>query len=159
MGVFTEQCVDHYKLSHQTSDAFAIASATRSKLANDDGSCDWTMAPVTLPGKAGDTLVKCGLKRDRAGRRRGDGGRPSKCCERDAAGRSRGNGVRRRDLRAQCVAARRLLAHRHAHLQGGALAGVAAALGINVGCVVHELAAALGLAAMPALHPQAFLLI
>jgi threonine/homoserine/homoserine lactone efflux protein len=41
-------------------------------------------------------------------------------------------------------------------LQGGARAGVAAALGISAGCVVHALAAAFGLAALLALHPQAF---
>lgn len=44
-------------------------------------------------------------------------------------------------------------------LQGGARAGVAAALGINAGCVVHALAAAFGLAALLALHPQAFVVI
>ncbi len=44
-------------------------------------------------------------------------------------------------------------------LQGGARAGVAAALGINAGCVVHALAAAFGLAAMLALLPAAFQLI
>ena len=41
-------------------------------------------------------------------------------------------------------------------LQGGARAGVAAALGINAGCVVHALAAAFGLAALLAVNPQAF---
>jgi threonine/homoserine/homoserine lactone efflux protein len=44
-------------------------------------------------------------------------------------------------------------------LQGGARAGVAAALGINAGCVVHALAAAFGLAALLALLPAAFRLI
>ena len=44
-------------------------------------------------------------------------------------------------------------------LQGGARAGVAAALGISTGCIVHALAAAFGLAALLALHPQAFMLI
>lgn len=44
-------------------------------------------------------------------------------------------------------------------LQGGARAGVAAALGINAGCVVHALAAAFGLAALLALVPTAFQLI
>jgi threonine/homoserine/homoserine lactone efflux protein len=41
-------------------------------------------------------------------------------------------------------------------LQGGARAGVAAALGINAGCVLHALAAAFGLAALLALIPAAF---
>jgi threonine/homoserine/homoserine lactone efflux protein len=44
-------------------------------------------------------------------------------------------------------------------LQGGSRAGVAAALGISAGCVVHALAAAFGLAALLALHPQAFAVI
>jgi threonine/homoserine/homoserine lactone efflux protein len=41
-------------------------------------------------------------------------------------------------------------------LQGGARAGVAAALGINAGCAVHALAAAFGLATLLALLPRAF---
>ncbi len=44
-------------------------------------------------------------------------------------------------------------------LQGGARAGVAAALGINAGCVVHAWAAAFGLAALLALYPAAFELV
>ncbi len=44
-------------------------------------------------------------------------------------------------------------------LQGGARAGVAAALGISAGCVVHALAAAFGLAALLALHPGALRLV
>lgn len=44
-------------------------------------------------------------------------------------------------------------------LAGGARAGVAAALGVSAGCVVHALAAAFGLAALLALHPQAFALL
>jgi threonine/homoserine/homoserine lactone efflux protein len=43
--------------------------------------------------------------------------------------------------------------------QGGARAGVAAALGISAGCVFHALAAAFGLAALLVLHPQAFVAI
>jgi threonine/homoserine/homoserine lactone efflux protein len=40
-------------------------------------------------------------------------------------------------------------------LQGGARAGLAAALGIGAGCAVYALAAALGLAALMAVHAQA----
>ena len=40
-------------------------------------------------------------------------------------------------------------------LQAGPRAGVAAALGINAGCVVHALAAAFGLAALLAVSPRA----
>lgn len=41
-------------------------------------------------------------------------------------------------------------------LQGGARAGLAAALGINAGCVVHTIAAAFGLAALMAVSSTAF---
>ena len=44
-------------------------------------------------------------------------------------------------------------------LQGGARAGLAAALGINAGCVVHALAAAFGLAALLAVSTTAFAVI
>lgn len=44
-------------------------------------------------------------------------------------------------------------------LQGGARAGVAAALGINAGCVVHTFAAAFGLAALMAVSATAFTLV
>ncbi|MCR5885310.1 acetyl-CoA C-acyltransferase [Rhizobacter sp. J219] len=58
MGVFAEECVAKYQFSREAQDAFAIASTQRSKTANEDGSFDWEMAPVTLKGKAGDTVVK-----------------------------------------------------------------------------------------------------
>ena len=58
MGVFAEQCVDKYKFSRESMDQFAIDSTRRSKLANENGSFDWEMAPVTVPGKAGDTVIK-----------------------------------------------------------------------------------------------------
>ena len=44
-------------------------------------------------------------------------------------------------------------------LHGGVRAGLATALGIAAGCVVHALAAAFGLAALLALHPAAFMAI
>ena len=58
MGVFAEQCVDRYRFTREAQDRFAIASTTRAKQANEDGSFDWEMAPVMLPGRAGDTVVR-----------------------------------------------------------------------------------------------------
>jgi acetyl-CoA C-acetyltransferase len=58
MGVFAEECVAKYQFSRAQMDEFAIASTQRSKRANEDGSFDWEIAPVAVPGKAGDTLVK-----------------------------------------------------------------------------------------------------
>ena len=58
MGVFAEQCVDKYRFTREAQDAFAIASTTRARLANEDGSFDWEMASVSLPGKAGETVIK-----------------------------------------------------------------------------------------------------
>jgi acetyl-CoA C-acetyltransferase len=58
MGVFAEACVAKYGFTREAQDAFAIASTTRSKQANEDGSFDWEMAPVGVPGKGGETLVK-----------------------------------------------------------------------------------------------------
>jgi acetyl-CoA C-acetyltransferase len=58
MGVFAEQCVDKYRFTREAQDQFAIASTQRAKQANEDGGFDWEIAAVTLPGKAGDALVK-----------------------------------------------------------------------------------------------------
>jgi acetyl-CoA C-acetyltransferase len=58
MGVFAEACVAKYGFSREAQDQFAIASTTRAKQANEDGSFDWEVAPVALPGKGGETLVK-----------------------------------------------------------------------------------------------------
>ncbi len=58
MGVFAEACVAKYGFTREAQDAFAVASTTRAKAANEDGSFDWEMAPVTLAGKAGDTVVR-----------------------------------------------------------------------------------------------------
>jgi acetyl-CoA C-acetyltransferase len=58
MGVFAEQCVAKYQFTREAQDQFAISSTQRSKLANEDGSFDWEIAPVTVSGKAGDTVFK-----------------------------------------------------------------------------------------------------
>ena len=58
MGVFAEDCVAKYGFTREAQDEFAIRSTQRAKKANEDGSFDWEIAPVTLAGKAGDTVVK-----------------------------------------------------------------------------------------------------
>ena len=58
MGVFAESCVAKYGFTRESQDAYAITSTQRAKSANEGGSFDWEMAPVSLPGKGGDTLIK-----------------------------------------------------------------------------------------------------
>jgi acetyl-CoA C-acetyltransferase len=58
MGVFAEECVSKYQFTREQMDNFAIASTQRAKKANEDGSFDWEIAPVTLPGKNGDAVIK-----------------------------------------------------------------------------------------------------
>ena len=57
MGVFAENCVDHYGFTRQAQDAFAIASTERALKANTDGSFAWEIAPVTVTGKGGDVSI------------------------------------------------------------------------------------------------------
>jgi len=56
MGVFAEQCVAKYGFTREAQDAFAITSTERAKRANEDGSFDWEIAPVTVAGRNGDTV-------------------------------------------------------------------------------------------------------
>jgi acetyl-CoA C-acetyltransferase len=58
MGTFAEDCVAKYAFTREAMDRFAIDSTQRSKKANEDGSFAWEMAPVGVPGKAGETVVK-----------------------------------------------------------------------------------------------------
>ena len=57
MGVFAESCVDKFGFTREAQDAFAIASTTRAKAAHEGGHFAWEIAPVTLPGKAGQTVI------------------------------------------------------------------------------------------------------
>ena len=57
MGVFAEDCVAKYCFTREQQDEFAIASTERAIKANNDGSFAWEIAPVKLPGKAGDVEV------------------------------------------------------------------------------------------------------
>jgi acetyl-CoA C-acetyltransferase len=58
MGVFAESCVEKYRFTREAQDQFSIASTTRAKKANEDGSFEWEIAPVGVPGKGGETVVK-----------------------------------------------------------------------------------------------------
>jgi acetyl-CoA C-acetyltransferase len=58
MGVFAETCVSHYQFSREAMDQYAITSTQRAKAANENGSFDWEMAPVTLRSPKGDTVIK-----------------------------------------------------------------------------------------------------
>jgi acetyl-CoA C-acetyltransferase len=58
MGVFAEECVAKYHFAREAMDKFAIASTERSKKANEDGSFAWEIAPVTIAGAKGETVVK-----------------------------------------------------------------------------------------------------
>jgi acetyl-CoA C-acetyltransferase len=58
MGWFAETCVEQFGFTREAQDAFAIASTTRAKAANEDGSFDWEIAPVALRAKGGETVIK-----------------------------------------------------------------------------------------------------
>ena len=58
MGVFAEHCVGKYNFTREAMDQFAIASTQRAKAANEDGSFDWEMAPVTITNPKGDSVIK-----------------------------------------------------------------------------------------------------
>ncbi|WP_130482091.1 acetyl-CoA C-acyltransferase [Sphaerotilus mobilis] len=58
MGVFAEACVAKYGFTREAQDGYAITSTTRAKTANEDGSFDWEIAPVTVSGRGGETLVR-----------------------------------------------------------------------------------------------------
>ena len=58
MGVFAEACVDKFGFTREQQDDYAIASTTRAKAANEDGSFDWEIAPVTLKGPKGETVIR-----------------------------------------------------------------------------------------------------
>jgi acetyl-CoA C-acetyltransferase len=58
MGVFAESCAAKYGFSREAMDAFSIESTHRAKAANENGSFDWEIAPVTLSGAKGETVVR-----------------------------------------------------------------------------------------------------
>ena len=57
MGTFAEECVAQYQFSRADQDAFAIDSVKRAQAATADGSFQWEIAPVTVSGRSGDTVI------------------------------------------------------------------------------------------------------
>lgn len=57
MGVFAEQCADKYSFTREQQDDFALTSLQRARTATEDGSFKWEIAPVTVKGRKGDTVV------------------------------------------------------------------------------------------------------
>lgn len=58
MGTFAEECAKQYGFGREEQDEFAVLSTTRAKAASDDGIFDWEIAPVTVSGKNGESVVQ-----------------------------------------------------------------------------------------------------
>lgn len=58
MGVFAESCADKYAFTREEQDAFSLESLRRARDATEDGSFKWEIAPVTIAGRKGDTVVE-----------------------------------------------------------------------------------------------------
>jgi acetyl-CoA C-acetyltransferase len=57
MGTFAEDCAQSFGFTRGAQDEFAIRSLQRAQKANEDGSFTWEIAPVTVAGKKGDTVI------------------------------------------------------------------------------------------------------
>jgi acetyl-CoA C-acetyltransferase len=57
MGVFAESCAGKYEFSREAQDAFSLESLNRARAATEDGSFKWEIAPVTVAGRKGDTVI------------------------------------------------------------------------------------------------------
>ncbi|MBF6617165.1 MAG: acetyl-CoA C-acyltransferase [Candidimonas sp.] len=57
MGVFAEDCADKYSFTREQQDAFSLESLRRARAASEDGSFKWEIAPVTVAGRKGDTII------------------------------------------------------------------------------------------------------
>jgi acetyl-CoA C-acetyltransferase len=70
MGTFAEDCAAKYGFTREAQDAFAIASVQRAMAAAASGAFKWEIAPVTVAGRSGDTVVDAdeGPKKSPAGK-------------------------------------------------------------------------------------------
>ncbi len=58
MGNFAEDCAGKYEFTREAQDKYAIESSRRARAANEDGAFKWEMAPVTVSGRKGDTVIE-----------------------------------------------------------------------------------------------------
>jgi acetyl-CoA C-acetyltransferase len=57
MGAFAEQCAERFAFTREAQDEFALRSLSRARAATEDGSFAWEIAPVTVSGRKGDTVI------------------------------------------------------------------------------------------------------
>jgi acetyl-CoA C-acetyltransferase len=57
MGTFGEQCADKYSFTREAQDAFATTSVNRAKAATESGAFRAEITPVTVKGRAGETVI------------------------------------------------------------------------------------------------------
>ncbi|EYS92503.1 acetyl-CoA acetyltransferase [Cupriavidus sp. SK-4] len=57
MGTFGEDCAAKYGFTRQQQDEFAMESVRRAQQATENGDFRWEIAPVTVSGKGGDTVI------------------------------------------------------------------------------------------------------
>ncbi|MBA5636806.1 acetyl-CoA C-acyltransferase [Duganella sp. LX20W] len=57
MGTFAEECAAKYQFTREEQDAFAIESVKRAQRATTEGYFKWEIAPVTVSGRGGDTVI------------------------------------------------------------------------------------------------------
>lgn len=57
MGTFAEECATHYQFTREAQDDYAIRSLKRAQAAQADGTFAGEIAPVTVKGRKGDTVV------------------------------------------------------------------------------------------------------
>ena len=58
MGTYAEECATQFEFSRESQDAFAIESLKRARGANEDGTFDWELAPVTVQARNGESVMK-----------------------------------------------------------------------------------------------------
>jgi acetyl-CoA C-acetyltransferase len=57
MGTFGEDCASKYKFTREAQDAFATASVQRAQAATKSGAFATEITPITIKGRAGDTVI------------------------------------------------------------------------------------------------------